>query len=44
MINKGLLVGVSAVSPFFCAHAVGETIPEPENADYCEVVTLPKDQ
>jgi hypothetical protein len=43
MINKKLLVGISIGFPFFSAHAVGETIPQPQIVNYCEVVTLPKD-
>jgi len=43
MINKGLLVAVSVVFAFIAAHAAGETIPGPQNVNYCEVVTLPKD-
>jgi hypothetical protein len=42
-VNKRLLVGVSIVLPFFHSHAVGETIPEPQSVNYCEVITLPKD-
>jgi hypothetical protein len=43
MINKMLLVGMSIVFPFFSTHAVGETTPEPQKVNYCEVVTLAKD-
>jgi hypothetical protein len=43
MINKSLLVAVSIVFPFLSAQAVVEAIPEPQNVNYCEVVTLPKD-
>ena len=43
MINKSLLVGVSIASPFFSAVLWPETIPEPQNVNYCEVVTLPND-
>jgi hypothetical protein len=43
MINKCLLASVGIVLPFFSAHAVGETIPQPQNVNYCEVITLPKD-
>jgi hypothetical protein len=43
MINKSLLASVSIVLPFLSAHAVGKTIPQPQDVNYCEVVTLPKD-
>jgi hypothetical protein len=43
MINKNLLVVISIVFPILSAQALGETIPQPQNVNYCEVVTLPKD-